>query len=386
MFKIKLNKLMLFALLLGSQAAQEVLAQETSFQVKGTVKSIKGAKKVYLVYRDQAGAECLDSVSFKGKSFAFKGQVTEPTLMTLILGEPSHSWAQARRQGQAVSFYTDGGKASFKVADSWKEAQIQAGAIQQDYVAYRQVVAGAERRLDSLTTNYRILTGRKDMNRDQVFAARKALNDATAERLLLLANFAESQPESYFSLLGIQELIRSNRDAEQLAATFAALAAPVKATAFGQQVAKDLHVYRSTRVGALAPDFTQADVDGKPVKLSDFRGQYVLLDFWASWCGPCRGENPKVRAAYAKYKDKNFTVLGVSLDNAGQKAKWLQAIVDDQLSWTNVSDLKGWKNEAAQLYGVRGIPQNYLIDPAGKIVAINLRGEQLDLVLSRTIN
>lgn len=111
-----------------------------------------------------------------------------------------------------------------------------------------------------------------------------------------------------------------------------------------------------------------------------------MLDFWAAWCGPCRAENPNVVEAFNKYKDKNFTVLGVSLDQPGKKENWLQAIKDDNLTWTNVSDLKFWNNEAAKLYGVRGIPQNYLIGPDGKILAKNLRGEQLHKTLSELLD
>jgi peroxiredoxin len=133
-----------------------------------------------------------------------------------------------------------------------------------------------------------------------------------------------------------------------------------------------------TAIGSIAPDFIQNDVNGKPVQLSSFRGKYVLIDFWASWCGPCRQENPNVVRTYHKYKNKNFTVLGVSLDKETAKGAWLAAIKSDGLEWTQVSDLKFWNNMAATLYGVHSIPQNFLIDPQGKIVAKGLRGDDLD--------
>ncbi|RYZ20258.1 MAG: TlpA family protein disulfide reductase, partial [Chitinophagaceae bacterium] len=129
-------------------------------------------------------------------------------------------------------------------------------------------------------------------------------------------------------------------------------------------------------IGSEAMEFTQADTTGSPVSLSSLRGKYVLLDFWASWCRPCRLENPNVVKAYEKFRKKNFTILGVSLDQ--NKDAWMKAIKADNLTWTHVSDLQSWSNAVAQLYQVTGIPQNFLIDPSGKIVGKNLRGADLE--------
>ena len=152
---------------------------------------------------------------------------------------------------------------------------------------------------------------------------------------------------------------------------------------FGAAIKEYVATEKMFGYGQEAPNFVQNDMSGKPVELKSLRGKYVLVDFWASWCGPCRMENPNLVNAYQKFKAKNFTVLGVSLDR--DKNKWAQAIAEDNLTWTHVSDLGFWNNAAAKLYKVQSIPQNFLLDPQGKIIGKNLRGPALDEFLAANL-
>ena len=152
---------------------------------------------------------------------------------------------------------------------------------------------------------------------------------------------------------------------------------------FTKELTARLEPMRVTAKGALAPEINLATPEGKPLALSSLRGKYVLLDFWASWCGPCRQENPNVVKAYNKFKDKGFTIYSVSLDQ--DRAKWLKAIETDGLAWHHVSDLAGWNSAGGSAYGVKAIPQSFLIDPQGHIVAKNLRGEALAAKLAEVL-
>ena len=164
-------------------------------------------------------------------------------------------------------------------------------------------------------------------------------------------------------------------DLEGMKAVRAKFDASLNGSSYIQQIESMIARMEKVQVGSEAPDFTLPDVDGNPVSLSSVRGKYVLVDFWAAWCPDCRKENPNIVAAWEKYKDKNFAVLGVSLDRT--REQWLAAIEKDKLAWTQVSDLKYWNSEAAVLYCIRWIPMSFLIDPEGKIVAIGLEGEEL---------
>ena len=185
------------------------------------------------------------------------------------------------------------------------------------------------------------------------------------------------------SALAILENFGYYADAVDVSPLYNALDKKIKASASGMKVKKMLDAYEATAIGKIAPDIKQQDTLGNAVSLSSFRGKYVMVDFWASWCGPCRQENPNVVVAYNRFKNKNFTILGISLDQ--DKDAWQAAIAKDNLTWNHMSDLKQWQSEAVMTYGFEGIPFNVLIDPTGKIIASGLRGEDLGKKLEEVL-
>jgi len=189
-------------------------------------------------------------------------------------------------------------------------------------------------------------------------------------------SFVKKYPSSYVSPLAIIRLYQASEDGVKAEELYRLLPQEIKETPLGGYANQQIQESKINPIGSVISEFTQTDPEGKAVSISSFRGKYVLIDFWASWCRPCRMENPNVVAAYNKYKDRKFTVLGVSLDQA--KEAWINAIKMDNLAWNHVSDLKGWGNTVAAQFHVQSIPQNFLIDTEGRIIAKNLRGPVLD--------
>jgi len=205
----------------------------------------------------------------------------------------------------------------------------------------------------------------------------------TAQAAQLLLDFVDKHKSAYITPLAVIRYNQLTDDPVKTEELYNSLDPQIRTSPMGMYIAQLVTEGKKTGTGTVLADFSQADTSGVQVSLSSFRGNYVLVDFWASWCGPCRQENPNLVAAYNKYKSKKFTVLGVSLDKARQP--WIDAIAMDGLTWTQVSDLQGWANAVALQFQIASIPQNFLLDPEGRVIGKNLRGAALERKLARIL-
>jgi peroxiredoxin len=376
-----MKKLVFAVLVLASFAANAQEAQD--FTVNGTLQNIAlPVNKVYYSYRAD-GVTVRDSVAPTDGKYSFSGKIAEPLMVTIFVRYKNDAQGKPIKMFQPrdyASVFVAPGAVQVSSVDSFSNVKVKGSKAHDAYLSLTEKTKPVNDKMQAASKAYSAAYQAKDS------ATMKTL-DATFDALDLemkevYRGYLATNNNSPIAMYALGQMAGWDINPEVVEPIYKALSEPARATPSGKAFAEKIVTAKKTAVGAMAMDFTQNDTLDVPVSLSSFKGKYVLIDFWASWCGPCRQENPNVVKAFQTYNAKGFTVLGVSLDQPGAKDKWIKAIHDDNLTWTQVSDLKYWDNQVAKQYGIQAIPQNFLVDPAGKIIAKNIRGEELSSKLA----
>jgi peroxiredoxin len=333
---------------------------DSTFSIHG---SLPGAPEGTVVYlsNPNISRDTFAKAEVHGGEFVLQGVLQDPNLYFVSeIGSPQHKL-----------IFLDASSITLKSpGNDLAAALVKGSPTDEEYEHFEPIFAPFFNRLGELA---------QQLNQQRGTATFDSLLKGYRLKLdtldVLASQYVKTHPASHISSFLLVVHMQVRQDYDWLEAQYSLLKPSVQKDFYGRILTQQIAKARIGKEGTMALDFTQPDVNGHPVTLSSFRGKYVLVDFWASWCGPCRMENPNVVKAYSEFKDKNFTILSISLDK--EKNSWLKAISDDGLSWTQVSDLQYWSNAVAQMYNISSIPQNMLVDPNGRIVAKNLRGYDL---------
>ena len=342
--------------------------QGNSFTLIGQLTGLDSGV-VYLTHRAN-GAYLTDTIQVHQGAFNFTDTAFEPTMYNLGLGG----------QDQGLSFFVDNQTIHITAnKDSLEAGRVSGSDAEGQYLLYQVKMQSFQDQMNNLMQSYEIAdkTGTLPLIQDSLEKVYEGIQGVQQDSII---SYVKSNPHSIISAWAVTRNLLYAPDPVILGEVYHALDSLVRQSSYGKNIHTALMIARKTAIGQMAPDFTETDQNGNPFRLSSLRGHYVLLDFWASWCGPCRAENPNVVRAYNQFKNKGFTILGVSLDQA--KGPWLKAIATDHLDWHQVSDLKYWKSKEALEYGIQAIPSNFLLDPQGRIIARNLRGDDLEKKLA----
>lgn len=370
--------------LLAALALPVAAFAQQGFKISG---KIGESHKPILVFFQHAGRDekpVVDSAVVTNGTFSFTGSVAEPQSAILAV---RYEADKGPRLKDVFAFYVENTGISINAPDSIRYATVTGSVINDENQQLKATLKPLVKQNVRLNTELnRAEKANPDAKNEPGFQAKSdSLKKIQAEMAQIRLKYVQTHPDTYFSLLtfDIWFSLYGQSDTKEAQQLFNGFTPTLKSSDLGTKLAKTISLVSQRQIGTPAPDFTQPGIDGKPFTLSSLRGKYVLLDFWASWCVPCRAENPNVVKAYNELKNKNFEVVSVSLDT--KHDDWVKAIQKDGMPWIHVSDLKGFKDEVAVQFYITAIPQNFLIDPNGIIIASDLRGDDLDKQLAKFI-
>jgi peroxiredoxin len=357
----------LFALTLAVGACSPSVKKNDSYELKGTIKGMQSGY-IWLLKHESQKYIVVDSVKTENGTFDFKGKQSLAEMFTLkIEGIGS------------LDFFLENATITIDAsADSISTAKITGAKSNDLYIDYQKGLQEYNNKLDQLYNIY------QTADKQQKRWIEKQIDSTSTLEKDHVKKFIAENPQSVVAAYALLHELSYELDLKELTALAGKLVPEISNSVYVVELNEIIRTLQKVEIGMVAPDFSMPDITGKETRLSSLFGKYTLVDFWASWCNPCRAENPNVVKAYAKYKNKGFHVVGVSLDK--NKKSWAKAISDDNLDWAQLSDLKGWDNSAAKLYGIRSIPANFLLDSNGTIIARNLRESDLIKKLDEIFN
>jgi peroxiredoxin len=359
-----------------------IKAQPAKYVLNGKVTKQSGPVKVYLnqLINDKL---LIDSAEVHNGEFRFEGHVDGPVRAMLIFDHKGSTidFIQLPADADVKIFYLEKGNTDVRTQEKVSKAVVTSPMNQLE-IEYNNSLQSVEKSINQITKTYTKASPAQKAKKDFQQKMNQRYAVAYEAKKMMQQKYIAENPGSYFSLLALEDVAGLQLDPNQIEPLFNNLTPEVQNTPEGKSFKEEITRVRNLTIGSNAPDFEVQDMDGNLVRLSDFKGKTVLLDFWASWCEPCRNEHRYIREAYRQFKDKNFTVISIALDPPVDRSFVLQAILEDSLIWTNLADPAKDKNQAAKTYCVKLLPQNYLIDSTGMIFNKDLHGESLQQQLN----
>ena len=368
----KLNKLLLVLLVITSYACTTTETKD-SYEIHLSIEGETNSHSVTLFHRVDEEEVAIDSaVLIDGKA----------TITGSLEGLSKGYYIRIEDEPRTISFFLENATININAhIDSLRQAKASGSMLNDRYAALVESQAGIRVQMRPLFPQYKeAQTAGDTVKMEEIDSIYNGLEDELNE---ISVEFIGNNSNNILGPYQATRVYYNDSKVNELDSILSQFSPELSESEYVKRLKSSLEKWAKLKIGMEAPNFTQSDSTNTQVSLSDFRGRYLLVDFWAAWCGPCRAENPNIVVAYNKYRDKGFEILGVSLDD--DRAKWLAAIKKDGLYWNQVSDLNGWQNEASVGYGIRSIPYSVLIDPDGIIIGKNLRGAELHKALADAI-